>query len=116
MNHPLWAKAIELMYPKANTMSKPRYWSVSYPLSVTLLCVAPHDYFIRNWTSCIETSVGKLKVSRDDDFPVALHPLNNRPYVGQNSSAGRTEWNLAYCVDISLPLPGAGVKHHDQIG
>ncbi|KAG8901572.1 Cell morphogenesis protein PAG1 [Tulasnella sp. 408] len=61
VNHPLWAKAIELMYPKANTMTKPRYWSVSYPLSVTLLCVAPHDYFIRNWTSCIETSVGKLK-------------------------------------------------------
>lgn len=61
VNHPLWAKAVELMYPKANTMAKPRYWSVSYPLAVTLLCVAPHDYFLRNWLSCIETSVGKLK-------------------------------------------------------
>ncbi|KAG9015079.1 Cell morphogenesis protein PAG1 [Tulasnella sp. 427] len=61
VNHPLWAKAIELMYPKANAMTKPRYWSVSYPLAVTLLCVAPHDYFLRNWVSCIEASVGKVK-------------------------------------------------------
>lgn len=59
----MWAKAIELMYPKANAMAKPRYWSVSYPLAVTLLCVAPHDYFLRNWISCVEASIGKLKVS-----------------------------------------------------
>lgn len=63
VNHPLWAKAIELMYPKAIQMSKPRYWSVAHPLAVTLLCVAPHEYFHRNWLSCVEVSIGKMKVS-----------------------------------------------------
>ncbi|KAG9006543.1 Cell morphogenesis protein PAG1 [Tulasnella sp. JGI-2019a] len=61
VNHPLWAKAIELMYPKANLMSKPQYWSVAYPLAVTLLCVAPHEYFQRNWIPCVEASTRKMK-------------------------------------------------------
>jgi hypothetical protein len=63
VNHPLWAKAIETIYPKAkDMMSKPRYWHVAYPLVVTSLCVAPQDYFLKNWVSCFEAGLTKLKV------------------------------------------------------
>ncbi|KAI8986099.1 cell morphogenesis N-terminal-domain-containing protein [Trametes punicea] len=62
VNHPEWAKAIEVIYPKARDMSaKPRYWHVAYPLAVTALCVAPHEYFLRNWWACFEAGLGKLK-------------------------------------------------------
>ena len=43
-------------------MSKPRYWQVAYPLVVTALCVAPHEFFMKNWVSCFEVGLVKLKV------------------------------------------------------
>ncbi|KAI0754921.1 cell morphogenesis N-terminal-domain-containing protein [Daedaleopsis nitida] len=62
VNHPDWAKAIEVIYPKArDMMMKPRYWHVAYPLAVTALCVAPHEYFLRNWSACYEAGLGKIK-------------------------------------------------------
>lgn len=44
-------------------MVKPRYWQVAYPLAVTALCVAPTDFFLRNWYACFEAGLSKLKVS-----------------------------------------------------
>lgn len=65
VNHPEWAKAIEVIYPKAKDMTtKPRYWQVAYPLAVTALCVAPHEYFLRNWSACFEAGLGKLSTLR----------------------------------------------------
>ncbi|TFK86780.1 hypothetical protein K466DRAFT_663499 [Polyporus arcularius HHB13444] len=62
VNQPDWAKAIEVIFPKARDMAtKPRYWHVAYPLAVTALCVAPNEYFLRNWTACFEAGLGKLK-------------------------------------------------------
>ncbi|EJF63380.1 hypothetical protein DICSQDRAFT_82970 [Dichomitus squalens LYAD-421 SS1] len=62
VNHPEWAKAMEVIYPKAkDMMAKPRYWHVAYPLAVTALCVAPHEFFLRNWYTCFEAGLGKLK-------------------------------------------------------
>ncbi|CAE6486332.1 unnamed protein product [Rhizoctonia solani] len=62
VNHPGWAKAIDLIYPKAREMiTKPRYFSVAYPLVISALCVAPQDFFAKNWMSCIDLSVVKMK-------------------------------------------------------
>ncbi|KAH9854750.1 cell morphogenesis N-terminal-domain-containing protein [Lenzites betulinus] len=62
VNHPEWAKAMEVIYPKARDMTtKPRYWHVAYPLAITALCVAPHEYFLRNWTASFEAGLGRLK-------------------------------------------------------
>ncbi|KAL5476804.1 TAO3 [Sanghuangporus weigelae] len=62
VNNPGWAKAMEVIYGKArDMMSKPRYWQVAYPLVITSLCVAPQDFFLKNWVLCFETSVPKLK-------------------------------------------------------
>ncbi|CCM04734.1 uncharacterized protein FIBRA_06922 [Fibroporia radiculosa] len=62
VNHPEWAKAIEVIYPRVkDMMNKPRYWHVAYPLAVTTLCVAPQDFFLRNWNICFEAGLGKLK-------------------------------------------------------
>ncbi|KAG1841892.1 cell morphogenesis N-terminal-domain-containing protein [Suillus tomentosus] len=62
VNHPQWEKAIERIYPRAKEMmSKPRYWHIAYPLAITSLCVAPHQYFLRNWTACFEYGLSKMK-------------------------------------------------------
>ncbi|KAL4073646.1 cell morphogenesis N-terminal-domain-containing protein [Scleroderma citrinum] len=62
VNHPLWEKAVERIYPRAREMvGKPRYWHAAYPLAVTVLCVAPHQFFLKTWVSCLEYSIGKLK-------------------------------------------------------
>ncbi|KAH8818561.1 cell morphogenesis N-terminal-domain-containing protein [Flagelloscypha sp. PMI_526] len=61
-NHPQWAQAIEFMYPKAKEMmTKPRYWHAAFPLVITLLCVAPREYFLKHWQACWEASASKLK-------------------------------------------------------
>ena len=70
VNHPQWAKAIETIYPKARDMAnKPRYWSVAYPLSVVSLCVAPREFFLKHWQSCMELSLSKLKVRGQGSGP-----------------------------------------------
>ncbi|KII91186.1 hypothetical protein PLICRDRAFT_135155 [Plicaturopsis crispa FD-325 SS-3] len=62
VNHPQWAKAIEIIFPKAkDMMTKPRYWSVAYPLLITSLCVAPQQLFLRHWVACFDMGLTKLK-------------------------------------------------------
>ncbi|KAI0305309.1 cell morphogenesis N-terminal-domain-containing protein [Multifurca ochricompacta] len=62
VNHPQWAKAIEIIHPKARDLSgKLRYWHVAYALVVVSLCVSPIDYFLRNWAACFEAGLNKLK-------------------------------------------------------
>jgi len=62
VNHPQWGKAIEIIYPKAKEMmTKPRYWHVAYPLLVTSLCVAPHQFFLKNWGAAFDAGLAKLK-------------------------------------------------------
>ncbi|KAF5336607.1 hypothetical protein D9611_006456 [Ephemerocybe angulata] len=71
-NIPQWAKAIEMIYPKAREMmSKPRYWQVAYPLAITALCVGPQTYFLKHWQACFDAMVPKLK-----DKPSRLPILN----------------------------------------
>ncbi|GLB39112.1 putative cell morphogenesis N-terminal [Lyophyllum shimeji] len=61
-NNPQWAKAIEIIYPKAREMmSKPRYWPAAFPLAITSMCVAPQSYFLKNWVACFEAACSKLK-------------------------------------------------------
>ncbi|KAH9018690.1 cell morphogenesis N-terminal-domain-containing protein [Lactarius hengduanensis] len=62
VNHPQWAKAVEIIHPKARDLSgKLRYWHVAYALVVVSLCVSPTDYFLRNWSACFEAGLNKLK-------------------------------------------------------
>ncbi|KAF5351214.1 hypothetical protein D9756_008427 [Leucocoprinus leucothites] len=61
-NNPQWAKAIEIIFPKAREMmAKPRYWQAAFPLTITSLCVAPQAFFLKHWVSCFEASIAKLK-------------------------------------------------------
>ncbi|KAG6873883.1 hypothetical protein C0995_009662 [Termitomyces sp. Mi166 len=61
-NNPQWAKAIEIIYPKAREMmSKLRYWPVAFPLAITSMCVASQAYFLKNWVLCFEAACSKLK-------------------------------------------------------
>jgi hypothetical protein len=63
LNHPVWAKAIETIYPKArDMMSKPRYWSAAYPLVVTTICMSPNNFFLRNWLSIFDAGITRIKV------------------------------------------------------
>ncbi|KAJ3554920.1 hypothetical protein NM688_g2858 [Phlebia brevispora] len=73
VNHPQWAKAIEVIHPKVRDMAnKPRYWHVAFPLAVVSLCVAPREYFLRNWMSLIEGAISKLKVNLDKPFRIPV--------------------------------------------
>ncbi|QRV82182.1 cell morphogenesis protein PAG1 [Ceratobasidium sp. AG-Ba] len=66
VNHPGWAKAIDLIYPKAREMlAKPRYFGVAYPLAISALCVAPQDFFAKNWIPCIDLSIAKMKQEKN---------------------------------------------------
>ncbi|KIY63168.1 hypothetical protein CYLTODRAFT_494122 [Cylindrobasidium torrendii FP15055 ss-10] len=61
-NNPIWAKAIEIIFPKAKEMmAKPRYWSVAFPLVITSLCVSPETYFRKHWLACFDLVVSKIK-------------------------------------------------------
>uniref|UniRef100_V5F0T5 Fry-like conserved protein n=1 Tax=Kalmanozyma brasiliensis (strain GHG001) TaxID=1365824 RepID=V5F0T5_KALBG len=62
VNHPTWTKAIDTIWPRMTAMTaKPRYWSVAYPLHVTLLAVSPEEKLASNWFACVEAGVAKLK-------------------------------------------------------
>lgn len=62
VNHPTWTKAIDTIWPRMTAMAaKPRYWSVAYPLQVTLLAVSPEEKLASGWFPCVEAGVAKLK-------------------------------------------------------
>lgn len=63
LDEPQWAQAVEVIHAKAMTMmTKPRYFSIAYPLAITSVCVSAQDYFVRNWTALCDLSLSKLKV------------------------------------------------------
>ncbi|KAG8827735.1 Cell morphogenesis protein PAG1 [Serendipita sp. 401] len=69
LNHPQWAKAISIIHKKVKDMlSKPRYWQVAFPLYVTTLCVAPHEFFLQNWMACIDGCIARLKDIRSRPY------------------------------------------------
>lgn len=107
MNHPQWAKAIEIIYPKAKDMaSKPRYWHVAYPLVVVSLCVAPTEYFLRHWLSCFEFGLSKLKVCTTVLLLCAANlKLPDFILIGETIPHTRHERNDATHLDIYVPLP-----------
>lgn len=61
-------------------ISRPRYWSVAYPLYVAVLCVSPEDKFLQSstssttqssnqgwsWFACLEAGVSKLHSNHKD--------------------------------------------------
>ncbi|ORE14625.1 hypothetical protein BCV71DRAFT_149433, partial [Rhizopus microsporus] len=67
VNFPAWAKAVDLMYPRALKMIlKPRHISVGYPLITTLLCVSRKNFFAENWTAILESCYQKF--SKQDKY------------------------------------------------
>ncbi|CAO1619226.1 unnamed protein product [Parajaminaea phylloscopi] len=68
INHPTWTKAMDVIAPRAASMSaKPRYWAVAYPLYVAALCAAPEEQFLQGiagnwgWTACLEAALPRMK-------------------------------------------------------
>lgn len=81
-------------------MAKPRYWQSAFPLAIISLCVAPQAFFLKNWTSCLEASISKLKV--DSTF---LMVSIARTFAGKNYADDDYEWNLKVILDLLVPLP-----------
>ncbi|GMK55966.1 hypothetical protein CspeluHIS016_0210220 [Cutaneotrichosporon spelunceum] len=62
VNHPTWARAISVVLQRAITMaSKPRYWSVAFPLVIVALAVSPREVFMEHWQWCIDAIQTKTK-------------------------------------------------------
>ncbi|KAI8365932.1 cell morphogenesis protein N-terminal, partial [Radiomyces spectabilis] len=56
VNFPAWAKAVDLVYPRALKMIlKPRHTLAGYPLVTTLICVSRKDFFLNNWLSIVDS-------------------------------------------------------------
>lgn len=57
-------------------LAKPRYFGVAYPLVISALCVAPQDFFAKNWMLCIDLSVAKMKVRtpKIHSYFLLIHP------------------------------------------
>jgi hypothetical protein len=103
VNHPQWAKAIEIIHPKARELSgKLRYWPVAYALVVVSLCVSPTDYFLRNWTACFEAGLNKLKVGV---LLGLVKGLTRSIALGKGIPYSRYEWDDASSLDLHVPLP-----------
>ncbi|RCH88198.1 Cell morphoproteinsis protein PAG1, partial [Rhizopus stolonifer] len=65
VNFPSWAKAVDLMYPRALKMTlKPRHVLAGYPLVTTLLCVSRKEFFLTNWMSILESCFQKFNKAR----------------------------------------------------
>ncbi|KZO89421.1 hypothetical protein CALVIDRAFT_465237, partial [Calocera viscosa TUFC12733] len=72
VNHPLWSKAMQSIYPRAFAMmAKPRYWQSAFPLTITSVCLAPTEYFLKHWMACFDLCTAKLK-----DKAVRVFALN----------------------------------------
>lgn len=62
LNFPTWAKAVESLYQRTQELAmKPKYWNQAFPLLVTLLCVAPQEFFASRWAPLLESNYSKFK-------------------------------------------------------
>ncbi|KAI5888318.1 uncharacterized protein SCHCODRAFT_02636387 [Schizophyllum commune H4-8] len=115
-NVPDWAQAMEMIYPKARDMAtKPRYWGVAYPLVVTSLCAAPQDYFRKNFSSCFETILSKVK-EKSNRIPVmngVLRLVWTYLYRCQEPLSTTTT-KLDGILKYFFPPKGAGIYPHDE--
>jgi len=60
--HPKWQEVLSHISPRlASMFVKPRYWSVSFPLTSTMLCVSPPENASTQWLQLIRTLQPKLK-------------------------------------------------------
>lgn len=92
-------------------MSKPRYWPVAYPLAITSLCVAPHQYFLKHWVALFEAGHSKLKV-RVFNMVTLGRGLISTIVLGKALSNTGHEWHDAPPLDISVSLPRAGLDNY----
>ncbi|WFD33646.1 Cell morphogenesis protein PAG1 [Malassezia cuniculi] len=97
VNHPVWTDAIRTILARAQTMStRPRYWSVAYPLWTAALCAAPAELFMTQWNACLDAGVSRLKdrVSRSHILICAARLLwvyLFRCHEGTNPTAKRLD-------------------------
>ncbi|KAF9908249.1 Cell morphogenesis protein PAG1 [Linnemannia zychae] len=62
VNHPIWSKTVELIFPKARKMiNKPRHVQVAFPLVTMLLCVSKKDFFMKHWQVIFDACREKFK-------------------------------------------------------
>ena len=94
---------MEVIYMKArDMMSKPRYWQVAYPLVITSLCVAPQDFFLKNWIPCFEGGIPKLKVCIHTKSSIRIYNLTSN--VGEAFSTIHPKWHYAISMVVFVPL------------
>ncbi|ORX39679.1 cell morphogenesis N-terminal-domain-containing protein [Kockovaella imperatae] len=83
VNHPLWSKAVDLILSRSQTMvTRPRNWSIAFPLVIVALAVSPREVFMSNWISCLEAITTRL---RDRPTrPIAINALHRMLWVYLN--------------------------------
>ncbi|KAI0406177.1 cell morphogenesis N-terminal-domain-containing protein [Xylaria palmicola] len=60
--HPKWQEVLGHIRPRlASVYAKPRYWSVSFPLASTMLCVSPPESASAQWLQLVRSLPARLK-------------------------------------------------------
>ena len=60
--HPKWSGVMQVISPKlAQIFLKPRYWTIAFPLTATMLCVSSPDNFSSQWLQLILPLQTKVK-------------------------------------------------------
>ncbi|CDZ98098.1 Fry-like conserved proteins [Phaffia rhodozyma] len=98
VNHPTWAKAINIIRAQAARMaSKDKYWTVSFPLVVTALCVSTREVFLEQWQSCLNIAVGKMKdrIAR----PIIINSIMRLLWVYLNRCSGESSSVVTASLD-----------------
>ena len=93
-------------------MAKPRYWHAAFPLAIISLCVAPQAFFLKNWMSCLEASISKLKVCHQT-FLIKFVTIT---FTGKGHTDDSLEWNSSIIMDLLVPLPGICFNDNCQAG
>ncbi|KIK31911.1 hypothetical protein CY34DRAFT_102520, partial [Suillus luteus UH-Slu-Lm8-n1] len=121
VNHPQWEKAIERIYPRVQEMmSKPRYWHIAYPLAVTSLCVAPHQYFLRNWAAGFEYGLSQMKVRIQSEKLHRIPVLNGsvrliRTYLYRcQEPLATSATKLDSLLKRIFPAGRSSIFHHEE--
>lgn len=68
VNHPTWVEALKLILSSCSRFqTDSKFWSSSFKLTVSVLCVAPHEIFTQVWGSLMEKNIIKIKSKSIDE-------------------------------------------------
>lgn len=82
VNHPTWVEAMALILDTCKKFQTDnKFWSSSFKLTVTILCVSPQELFSEHWMPLLENNIIKVKSKSLDERVVFATGLSRLMWV-----------------------------------